>query len=196
MTTRHRIPLLALIFLMAFSCFARCAEGHPATAAAQQYVKTLLAQDWAACAEMILPDALLRKHQSTIALVRSSGTITEENEKLRSLGLANLKELEEMTPRAYFILERRRMSEAMNRSQESRDEELKSLVMEVLSTGTEEEGRFVHVLLRAHRVSSGARVHELMLISLYQDAADKSKWLVVPDTLMPVAEPLETAKER
>jgi hypothetical protein len=188
--------LAALLFVCFTPSFVMTAEDHPATAAAQRYVKVLLAQDWTACADMILPDALSRKHQSTMALVRASGTITEENEKLRSLGLADLKELEAMTPRAYFILERRRMSEAMNRSQEARDEELKSLTMEPVSTGTEEGGKFAHVLLRTHRVSGGSRVHELMLISLYQDAADKTKWLVVPDTLMPVAEPLEAAKEK
>lgn len=182
-----------LVTALLIPAASRAADAHPAAETARTYVKTLLARDWQGCSAMIERQALERKLQSTVALVRGSATVSEETEKLRSLGLGSLKELEALTPRAFFVREREMMEKALGRPVSVAPEELRSLAMEVLSIGTEEEGSFVHVLLRTHRDTAAGKVHELMLVSLHQDASDKTKWLVVPDSLMPVFEAKESS---
>jgi hypothetical protein len=190
---RSLLALAAFAVPLSTPAASHAADAHPAAETARAYVKTLLARDWQGCSAMIQREALERKLQSTVALVRGSATVTEETEKLRSLGLSSLKELEALTPRAFFVREREMMEKALGRPATVPQEELRSLTMEVLSVGAEEDGAFVHVLLRTHRDTSAGKVHELMLVSLHQDSSDKTKWHVVPDSLMPVFEAVNGA---
>lgn len=179
----------------AFVCFfgvGRSAdvEGHPAVTTARSYLQAVVAGDWTTCAQLILPKALERKHQASIEVIKNSATVTEETERLKQLGIVSFKELESMKPADFYVLERKAVHKAIDEPTSSQARQLRTLKIEVLSVGVEEEGHFVHVLMRTHRETDDVRVHELTLVSLLQEPGDPSTWRVVPDTQIPVSEPL------
>lgn len=111
-----------------------------------------------------------------------------ESARLAVYKLQKVEELEKLTPQAFYVRERSAVQSGVNSSDGAK--ELASLKMEILASGSEENGTFMHVTIRTHRETAEMRIHELALVSLLQDPADKNKWYVVPDTQLPVLEPL------
>lgn len=170
----------------------RSADGveHPSVTTAKSYLQAVVAGDWTTCAQLIFPKALERKHQASVEVIKNSATVTEEAERLKQLGIASFKELESMNPADFYVLERKAVHKVIDEPSSSQARQLRTLRIEVLSVGLEEEGRFVHVLMRTHRETDEMQVHELTLVSLLQEPGEPGTWKVVPDTQIPVSEPL------
>ena len=182
--------IVVSVFLAATPFHAAGTDDHPAVETARTYLQAVVAGDWTTCADLILPKALERKKRETVEVIKNSPTVSEETERLKMLGIASFKDLEAMSPAAFYIAERNAVHKAIDESAASKARQLSTLKIEVLSVGVEEDGSFVHVLVRTHRDTEEIRVHELMLVSLLKDSDVPGKWRIVPDTQLPVSEPL------
>jgi hypothetical protein len=171
------------------------ATDRPEVAIASRYVKAVVAQDWTTCATMLAPKALQGRKNEMLAFIKQSRTMTEENSKLEALGLATYGDLEKLTPQQFYVLERTALNKKNALSEDSKQRQIQTLKIEVISVGAEDEGHLSHVLLRSHRETLDRRVHELLLVSLLQDPLDKDKCWILPDAQLPVAEPLGTSSE-
>lgn len=195
--TRARL-LLHLVFA-ALACApvragdAPVGEQHPAVQKARQYVRAIIARDWQGCAEMLLPAALERRKRDLLAEF-DAATPGRQKAILDFHGVASRKELEMMTPQALYISDRTATYRPLHDEPNMPARQLITLDMKVVSTGAEENGRFVHTLIRTHRDAGNARVHELTLVSVVQDDADEARWFVVPDSLLPAVEPIGGAR--
>ncbi len=192
----HLLKFLTSFLCATATCLAQDAApaNHPAAPVALIYLKAVVGQDWQKCSEMLLHGALARKHQDAIKIVKNSSTMPEETAWLASLNLKSIAELEKLTPQQFYVTERSAVHKGLVQPAGSLARQLATIQMTVLSVGTEEGGRFAHVLVRSHRETTDAMVHELTLVSLVRDEADPTKWSVMPDTQLPVAEPLANQK--
>lgn len=114
----------------------------------------------------------------------------ELESRLSAYGVKSVDELEQLTPERFYVLDRTALQNQFRDSPESRELQVATLKYEIVASGTEEEGRFVHFLIRMHRQTAQVILHELTVVSVLQDPADKSKWYVAPDSQSPVSEPL------
>jgi hypothetical protein len=196
----NQVPIAPLIVSMLALMSASGLSGADATpsgpevAVAIKYVTAVVSQDWKICSTMLAPKALERRQKEVLAFVKDSKTMTEESAKLEALGIATYGDLDKMTPQQFYVAERIALNQKTAPSQEVKVRQLQTLKVEVISVGSEDQGHFSHVLVRTHRDTLDMRVHELLLISLLQDSMDKEKWWVVPDTQLPVAEPLNAGQ--
>lgn len=188
--------LLALFFL------ATVARGdapplnaqHPAVKKARLYVEAIVARDWKTCASMLLPAALEWKKSDALAAL-TSATHERRAELLEFYGVKSPADLERLSAGDFYVVERTATYRPQNLPLDSFARQLETLKTDLLSVAAEEENRFIHVLMRTHRETSDLRIHELMLISVLQDDSDQSRWHIVPDSLLPVAQPLGAAQK-
>lgn len=189
--------LLALILFSMTLCLKSPAaspdESNPALVITKDYVRAVIARDWEKCATMLLPKALERKLMETVSFIKESQTMELEAARLAVYKVHKVEELEKLTPQEFYVRERNAVQSGVKGSDGAK--ELSTLKMEILASGSEENGAFMHVTIRTHRETTEMRIHELALVSLLQDPADKNKWYVVPDTQLPVVEPLGGAED-
>lgn len=190
-STFRILPILAATVTLGVTLLPAAARAEEPVflGVTQDYVKAVVAQDWKKCADMLLPRALERKKEETVNFIKNSSTMEIESARLAVYGLRKVEELVSMSGQEFYVRERSAVQTGAGNA--GADKQLATLKIEVLATGKEEEGSFVHVVVRTHREAGEMRIHELTLVSLLQDPTNKDKWFIVPDTQLPVVQPIE-----
>lgn len=190
-------------FLLATALFvtasrAWCADAippdHASAKLVKAYLENVVKQDWNAASEMLLPTSLERKKAQMIDIIKSSRTMTEEQAKLRLLGVKDLREVEKMTAQAAYIADRKavhEMDERMKITPEVLKRKTETLNINILGLVPEDDGKIVHAVVRTRQETLDASIEELLLISVVQDRSDSKKWYVAPDMQVPITLPLK-----
>ena len=182
-----------LSFIPAASRAENVPLDHASGAIVKKYLAAVVAQDWKTAVTMLLPTSLERKQKETIAIVKMAPTMTEENQMLEKLGAKSISDLEKMSAAEFYMADRQAVHQKMNISAEVKKKKEDTLQINIVSLGGEDDNRVLHAVVRTSQETTDSKIEEIFLISLVQDKADKSKWLIVPDMMRPITTPLKGA---
>lgn len=182
---------LALSFLaLAGSAWsAQLPLDHPCADLVKKYLGCVVSQDWKTAADLLLPSSLERKQKETIAIIKTAPTMTEEAAMLERFGVAEIRDLEKLTPQEFYITDRTAWHKRINAAPEVTERKQKTLKIDVLGLVEEKEKGYVHATVRTSQETLTDRIEELFLISFVKEG---DKWLIWPEMKdRPIITPLE-----
>ncbi len=167
---------------------------HPTSALVKEYLTAVVNQDWEKAGSMLSVPSLEKKLQETVSVIKMAPTMSEEAAMLAKLGVKDLAELEQMSPRVFYAAERAAVHARMNIDPAVLAKKKETLHINILGLAGEENDTIVHAVVRTSQETLKEKIQELFLISLQQDSQDAKKWLIVPDMMRPIAEKLPGAE--
>jgi hypothetical protein len=185
-------PVAAIAALVTWECAQAgpLPEDHPSGELVKTYLTAVVHQDWEKAGSMLSEVSLQKKLAETVGIISSAQTMTEEAAMLGRLGLKDLDELQQMSPRAFYAVERAAVHQRINVEPEVLQKKKDTLKINIIGLLGEDGDRVVHAVVRTSQETMRERIHELFLISMERDPADEKRWVVVPDMTRPVAEKL------
>ena len=167
---------------------------HPTAAIVKEYLTAVVNQDWEKAGSMLAVPSLEKKLQETVSVIKMAPTMTEEAAMLGKLGVKDLAELEQMSPRAFYAAERAAVHQRMNMDPAVLAKKKDTLKINIIGLSGEDGDKIVHAVVRTSQETLKEKIQELFLISLQQDEKDAKKWVIVPDMMRPSAEKLPGAE--
>ncbi len=194
MKFRTYLGIAAFSFAFASSALSEALPAdHPTAAFLKKYYTAMVSHDWPSMADMLYPSSLEKRHQTMVANIKRSTTLTEEAVKLDMVGLKDIRELEKMSPKDAYVAERKAVDKRSNLSAEAQKKMQDTLNVNILGLIAEDNGKTVHAVVRVKQETLDRNFEQLSLVSLVQDPANAKKWFVVPDSMDPILKPLKGA---
>ena len=193
----NRIRLLASAFLGAAllltappRAVAQAAPDHPAIKVVQEYLSMILTRQWQKSTDIVDESSIKTLQTDYVERVKQARTIDEEEAMLRRVGKATLEEVAKMPAREWYSA----FNEGLKAQYKLEDEKLaeirQSITLKTLSIASDDDGKLVHVLVKASYSTGEARIERLDLTTLRNNGG---KWQVVLDGQSPKVTQLKPA---
>jgi hypothetical protein len=200
----HLVPSILILFMPSlrfFSTLFLClsfslmqpaqaaTSEHPCAGLVKKYLTCVVNQNWESAAVLLQPSALARKQKEAVSVMKSATTMSAEQEMLNSFGVKEIRDLEALTPQAFYVLDRISWHKRVNTPAEVSKRKQETLKVDVLGVAEEKDRGYAHVTVRTTQETLTDRVEELFLISFIKE---KDKWLISPDLKdRPIITPLK-----
>lgn len=189
-----RLIAASLAIALAPLAAAPLPEDHPCADLVKKYLTCVVNQDWKTAAEMLDTESLARKQKETISIIKSAPTMSEEAKMLERFEVSDIRDLEKLTPRQFYILDREVWHKRLNAGDEVAKRKQKTLKIEVLGLVEEKEKGFVHATVRTSQETLDDRIEELFLISFIKE---EGQWAISPEMKdRPIITPLKAGAEK
>jgi hypothetical protein len=167
---------------------------HPCADLVKKYLTCVVNQDWKTAAALLQPASLERKQKETIAIIKTAPTMTEEQQMLERFGVAEIRELEKLSPQEFYIMDREAWHKRINAAADVTKRKQETLKIDVLGLVEEKDKGYVHATVRTSQETLTDRIEELFLISFIKQ---DDKWLISPEMKdRPIITPLDGSAEK
>lgn len=186
-----------LITALAVCGGARAAQlplDHPCAELVKKYLACVVNQDWKTAAGLLQAASLERKQKETIAIIKTAPTMSEEQQMLERFGVAEIRDLEKLSPQEFYIMDREAWHKRINAAPEVTKRKQETLKIEVLGLVEEKDKEYVHATVRTSQETLTDKIEELFLISFVKQ---DGKWLISPEMKdRPIITPLEKSGKK
>ena len=143
---------------------------HASYKVAEKYLRAIQFHEWGEAADLVESRSLDNLKNYQRRYLQRAPTIAEEQELLRLLGMADISDLDKMSPREVFIRRGQAKTKQLLNAEKHIAEMKESFVMKTLGT-TPEGPNTVHVIVRKEFASKseGKGFSELTFISLVKE---------------------------
>ena len=163
------LPLLfAVATLPALAQNAKAINEHPATQVTFAYLRSAMGQDWTKAAALIEPASLETLKMRYIKRIKASATIDDEIAHVRRLDCVNLKEVEGLNAKEFYIRYHIGVQKLNGVDQAKLDQILATLAVKLLSLAEEkvDQNEICHILVRTRHSNEKMQISALDLVSL------------------------------
>lgn len=191
--SRRRNLITAFLFLLMASVLPgttsrELAEQHPAARSVVEYLRLLLAKDFAKAAALVDPDSLRKLKEDYQRRLKSPRLpLDEVMAMIRAVGVSDEAELEKMTPPQFFIGYNQGLQRRYNVTDEVNQRIADTLELDLLAVG-EEGPDLAHFLVRTHHQTMRNEIKNLEIVSM---ARRGERWLVSLGENLTKVRPLE-----
>jgi hypothetical protein len=180
---------LGLFALAGVSMSSPLPADHPCGELVKKYLTAVVNQQWKTAASLLQSASLERKQKETIAIIKTAPTMTEEQQMLERFGVKEIRELENLTPQEFYMLDREAWHKRINAAADVTKRKQDTLKIDVLGLVEEKEKGFVHATVRTSQETLTDRIEELFLISFVKQG---DSWTISPEMKdRPLITPLE-----
>ncbi len=165
---------------------------HPATQVTFGYLRSAMGQNWQKAADLIEPASLESLKGRYILRIKASATLDEEIAHVRRLDCSNLKEVEALSAKQFYILYHKGIQKRFSVDQAKLDQILATLAVKLLSLAEEkvQNNEMCHILVRTRHSNSDKQISALDLVSLIKVDDD---WKVTLNAQEPIVKTLANA---